>query len=267
MVYQYHDESIIKALPEDTVFVFGSNLAGEHSDGAARVAHQYFGAVKGVGRGWAGQSYAIPTLNEHIQQMPLSQIEHYVEDFKVYTRNHPKMKYFVTALGCGIAGYKVSDIAPFFKGISKNVILPESFKPYVERNALKQFPTLTQDMVRQFINDEVIFYFNHGSDSFEAALDKTRLKKAEKAVALIVLNEDMYPRDRYGRGREHEISDILSKFNGKIYDFPENTEGALVFTGVIIALMELYDFNEQDFIRLWEGEIEFEHPVNRLAKA
>jgi len=66
---------------------------------------------------------------------------------------------------------------------------------------------------------------------------------------------------------EHEISDILSKFNGKIYDFPENTEGALVFTGVIIALMELYDFNEQDFIRLWEGEIEIEHPVNRLAKA
>ncbi len=52
-----------------------------------------------------------------------------------------------------------------------------------------------------------------------------------------------------------------------IYDFPENTEGALVFTGVIIALMELYDFNEQDFIRLWEGEIEIEHPVNRLAKA
>ena len=25
------------------------------------------------------------------------------------------MKYFVTALGCGIAGYKVSEIAPLFK--------------------------------------------------------------------------------------------------------------------------------------------------------
>ncbi|WP_204348124.1 A1S_2505 family phage non-structural protein, partial [Stenotrophomonas maltophilia] len=82
-------------------------------------------AVEGVGRGWAGQSFAIPTLNEHIQQMPLSQIEHYVEDFKVYAKNHPKMKYFVTALGCGIAGYKVSEIAPLFKGIHHNVIFPE----------------------------------------------------------------------------------------------------------------------------------------------
>lgn len=261
MTYQYHDESIVKALPEDTVFVFGSNLAGEHSDGAARVAYQHFGAVRGVGRGWAGQSYAIPTLNEHIQQMPLSQIEHYVDDFKVYSRNHPKMKYFVTALGCGIAGYKVSDIAPLFKGISKNVIFPESFKPYVEQNALAQFPPLTQNMVQQFISDKVIFYFNAGYDSFEAALKQTRLNEAEKAVALIVLNEDMYPRDRYGRGRDHEISDILSKLNGKIFHFQSNSEGAMVFVGVIMALMELYDFDETDFIRLWNGEIEIVHPA------
>ena len=26
------------------------------------------------------------------------------------------MKYFITALGCGIAGYKVSEIAPLLKG-------------------------------------------------------------------------------------------------------------------------------------------------------
>ncbi len=116
MTYQYHDESIVTELPEDTVFVFGSNLAGQHGSGAARVASQHFGAVEGVGRGWAGQSFAIPTLNEHIQQMPLSQIQHYVEDFKIYTKNHPKMKYFITALGCGIAGYKVSEIAPLLKG-------------------------------------------------------------------------------------------------------------------------------------------------------
>lgn len=54
------------------------------------------------------------------------------------------MKYFVTALGCGIAGYKVSEIAPLFKGIHHNVIFPESFKPYVEEDAVSQFPTLTQ---------------------------------------------------------------------------------------------------------------------------
>ena len=68
MTYQYHDESIVTELPEDTVFVFGSNMAGQHGSGAARVASQHFGAVEGVGRGWAGQSFAIPTLNEHINK-------------------------------------------------------------------------------------------------------------------------------------------------------------------------------------------------------
>lgn len=86
MTYQYHDESIVTELPEDTVFVFGSNLAGQHGSGAARVTKSALRAVEGVGRGWAGQSFAIPTLNEHIQQMPLSQIQHYVEDFKIYTK-------------------------------------------------------------------------------------------------------------------------------------------------------------------------------------
>ncbi len=263
MTYQYHDESIVTELPEDTVFVFGSNMAGQHGSGAARVASQHFGAVEGVGRGWAGQSFAIPTLNEHIQQMPLSQIEHYVEDFKIYAKNHPKMKYFVTALGCGIAGYKVSEIAPLFKGIYHNVIFPESFKPYVEDNAVSQFPTLTQKMVQSFINDEVIFYFNHGSESFEDALDKTDLSDAQKAIALIVLNEELYPRDRYGRGREHELSDILGKLNGKIFNIHGNSEGAMIFVSVIVALMELYDFDEQDFIKLWRGEKNIDHPINR----
>ena len=68
MTYHYHDETIIKNLPENTVFVFGSNLAGTHQGGAAKIAHLHFGATKGVGRGWAGQSFAIPTMNEHLQQ-------------------------------------------------------------------------------------------------------------------------------------------------------------------------------------------------------
>ncbi|ESK56596.1 A1S_2505 family phage non-structural protein [Acinetobacter tjernbergiae] len=266
MSYQYHDESIVTELPEDTVFVFGSNLAGIHDSGAARVAAQHFAAVKGVGRGWAGQSFAIPTLNEHIQQMPLSQIEHYVDDFKVYAKHHPKMKYFLTALGCGIAGYKVSEIAPLFKGIHPNVIFPESFRPYIEADAISQFPDLTAEMVHSFICDEVIFYFNHGYESFEEALEQTQLSTAEKAIALIVLNEELYPRDRYGRGREHEINDILAKLNGKIFDFHDNSEGPMIFVSAIIALMELYDFDEQDFIALWQGKINIQHPLHRTVK-
>jgi len=263
MSYQYHDETIVTELPEDTVFVFGSDLAGRHDSGAARVAAQHFAAVKGVGRGWAGQSFAIPTLNEHMQQMPLSQIAHYVDDFKIYAKNHPKMKYFLTALGCGIAGYKVSEIAPLFKGIHSNVIFPESFRPFIEEDAVSKFPDLTAEIVHAFIKDEVIFYFDHGYESFEEALSETNLSANEKAIALIVLNEELYPRDRYGRGREHEIKDILGKLNGKIFNFQSNSEGAMIFVSVIIALMELYDIDEQDFIKLWRGDLTIQHPVNR----
>lgn len=46
MTYQYHDESIVKNLDEHTVFVFGSNMAGQHADGAARTALEHFGAIK-----------------------------------------------------------------------------------------------------------------------------------------------------------------------------------------------------------------------------
>ena len=122
---------------------------------------------------------------------------------------------------------------------------------------------ITAKTVHAFISDDVIFYFDHGYESFEEALDKTDLSAPEKAIALIVLNEELYPRDRYGRGREHEINDILGKLNGKIFNFEKNSEGAMIFVSVIIALMELYDIDEYDFIKLWRGELTIHHPLNR----
>ena len=53
---------------------------------------------------------------------------------------------------------------------------------------------------------------------------------------------------------DHELRDILGKLNGKIFNIHGNSEGAMIFVSVIVALMELYDFDEQDFIKLWRGE-------------
>ena len=259
MTYQYHDESIIKSLAEGTVFVFGSNLAGTHAGGAAKTALLHFGAVKGVGRGWSGQSYAIPTMNEHLQQMPLSQIQHYIEDFKIYTKNHPKIKYFVTSVGCGVAGYKVEEIAPMFKGISKNVIFPASFRPFVE----KTLPKLNQKLLHAFISDEVIF---HAEPS--EAIQLLPLTDAEKSLATIVVNTPMYPNDSNGRDRIFEIQDILHNLSGKIFQFKDQSDGAMVFGGVILALLELYNLNETDFIDVWNGvrEVSPPRPAHRAKK-
>lgn len=51
------------------IFVFGSNLAGVHGAGSARAALEKHGAEYGVGVGLCGNSYAIPTKDEHIQSI------------------------------------------------------------------------------------------------------------------------------------------------------------------------------------------------------
>lgn len=114
----------ITSLDRDEVFVFGSNLAGIHAGGAARVALERFGAVMGQGVGMQGQSYAIPTM-----QGGVDTIKPYVDDFIKLAREWDQTTFYVTRIGCGIAGFKDSEIAPLFAEAMKlyNVRLPKSF--------------------------------------------------------------------------------------------------------------------------------------------
>ena len=114
----------ISALRPGEVFVFGSNLAGMHAGGAARVACARFGAVWGKGVGHYGQSYAIPTMQGGVET-----IKPYVDDFTAYAKAHPELKFLVTRIGCGIAGFTDAEIAPLFAQASRldNVYLPHSF--------------------------------------------------------------------------------------------------------------------------------------------
>lgn len=114
----------ITELKSDEVFVFGSNLAGMHGGGAAWVAYRQFGAILGQGVGLQGQSYAIPTMQGGVET-----IKPYVEDFIVFAKEHPELFFYVTRIGCGIAGFQDKEIAPLFAeaiGL-ENVCLPESF--------------------------------------------------------------------------------------------------------------------------------------------
>lgn len=116
--------SWIDDLQENQVFVFGSNLAGMHGGGAARVARLRFGAVMGNGVGMQGKSYAIPTM-----QGGTETIRPYVNDFIAYAKEHPELTFLVTPIGCGIAGFEPEDIAPLFEEASnvENIWLPKSF--------------------------------------------------------------------------------------------------------------------------------------------
>ena len=114
----------ITDLKENEIFVFGSNLAGAHGGGAARVAFKYFGAVMGQGVGLQGQSYAIPTMQGGVET-----IKPYVDEFIQFAVEHPEYIFLVTRIGCGIAGFWPDEIAPLFIDALdiENVILPKDF--------------------------------------------------------------------------------------------------------------------------------------------
>lgn len=110
------------------VFVFGSNLRGAHIGGAASVAKYLYLAQDGVAQGPTGNSYAIPTIDVNFEPLKIIYIAGFVKEFKKEAALNPNVTYHLTPIGCGIAGYKPSDIAPLFLDVTKNVILPLEFK-------------------------------------------------------------------------------------------------------------------------------------------
>ena len=121
----------ISELAENEIFVFGSNLAGAHGGGAARLAYRKFGAVWGEGVGLHGQTYAIPTMQGGVKT-----IKPYVDEFIRFAKEHPWLTFLVTRIGCGIAGFQDRDIAPLFKAAINvdNIILPKGFVDYIVPN-------------------------------------------------------------------------------------------------------------------------------------
>ena len=114
----------ITELKENEIFVFGSNLEGMHGGGAARIAYEEFGAIWGQGVGLQGQSYGIPTMHGGVDV-----IKPYVDEFVNFAKSHPELKFLVTRIGCGIAGFTDEEIAPLFKDAIEieNIYLPKSF--------------------------------------------------------------------------------------------------------------------------------------------
>lgn len=124
----YTPERITELRPNE-IFVFGSNLAGAHGGGAARLAYKRFGAIMGQGVGLQGQSYAIPTMQGGVET-----IKPYVDEFIDFARQHPEYHFLVTQIGCGIAGFIPMEIAPLFEDALdvENIILPKEFVSFIQ---------------------------------------------------------------------------------------------------------------------------------------
>ena len=119
---KYDKNGFIEELDEGEIFVFGGNGLGAHNGGAAAMAVAKFGAIYGQAEGLQGQSYAIDTMDGF--EVMAEQVLRFVE----FAREHPELRFLVTEIGCGIAGYTPKEVAPLFAGVPENVVLPESFK-------------------------------------------------------------------------------------------------------------------------------------------
>ncbi|WP_353884867.1 DUF1810 family protein [uncultured Prevotella sp.] len=118
----------IDALLTNQIFVFGSNALGYHTGGASGTARKKFGAVWGQPEGLQGQSYAIPVdYGKGVRKD--AEVKIAIDRFIDFAKAHNELFFFVTRVGCGIAGYHDEEMAQFFREAlnMKNVCLPKSF--------------------------------------------------------------------------------------------------------------------------------------------
>jgi len=203
----------ITELKPNEIFVFGSNLAGAHAGGAARIACRCFGAVWGQGVGLQGQSYAIPTMQGGVKT-----IKPYVDEFIDFAKNHSEYKFLVTPIGCGIAGFTPNQIAPLFFGAMniENVLLPRSFVQVLSRyTELSSNAEHTWDSEKDFLATyrTLIANMKQGNHSAYPKVKELRIKEFQNTVDIV--------------NQGHYVTE-----NGTRYTFPDDTdmiEGTLYY--------------------------------------
>lgn len=132
----------IQELKENQIFVFGSNMNGDHAGGAARLAVDKFGAVMGQAEGIQGQSYAIPTLDKDMQKVTEEELINSLANLREFANEHPEKEFLLTAIGTGIAGFDTSYMAYMVlkTNLPDNVAIPKEF------SKIKGFKGFNPDM-------------------------------------------------------------------------------------------------------------------------
>ena len=121
---------VISLLPENGIFVFGSNTQGRHGKGAAWIAKEYFGAIYGQPKGIQGRSYAIVTkdLTKTVHpSIPPSEIVEQIERLYIFAERNPELEFWVAYSGTGtnLNGYTPEQMA-FLFAISNDMNIPEN---------------------------------------------------------------------------------------------------------------------------------------------
>ena len=206
----------IGSLQPNEVFVFGSNLGGHHGGGAARVALNRFGAIYGQGVGLQGQSYAIPTMQGGIET-----IQPYVADFIKFAEKNQQLFFYVTRIGCGIAGFRDEEIAPLFANALSlsNICLPKSFVDYLGNlNVPNSYKNQEYGQVRTLADIvNVLYDKNHYTDltalmtDFENVLNKYIERGTINANTYELFVSELKNDKDVNKGKRFDINSYLSE--------------------------------------------------------
>ncbi|MFA7082727.1 MAG: hypothetical protein WC135_08960 [Bacteroidales bacterium] len=126
----------IKSLEKNEIFVFGSNESGIHAGGAAYIAFEYFGAVWGVGYGLEGQTFALPTKDKEIITLPLSKVKSYLKEFIEFVIKNPNLKFYLTKIGCGLAGFTIEEIKTILWEALEEMRTQDTITTYLPNNLI-----------------------------------------------------------------------------------------------------------------------------------
>lgn len=157
-------------LPDNGVFVFGSNDRGIHGSGAAQFAVTNLGAIKGQSTGMQGQSFAVRTkLHQNGQLTKYAKLNdanknllrsYIISDLTMLidqAKENPELDYYVTKLGTGLAGIPIKLMSGIFTelreriGIPNNLILPYEFD--TRETMADYFETIKSPASRNIRND------------------------------------------------------------------------------------------------------------------
>ena len=261
----------VERLSNCEIFVFGSNIEGEHMGGAARFACEKFGAEWGVCDGPTGQCYAIPTMHGGLED-----IRPYAEKFIAYAKAHPMNRFLLTRVGCGIAGFKDSDMAQLFEDVLDipNIAYPRQWLPYMTIDytlglktprGKEAAPLVVSDRVLKRLCEQYLYEIGAGINSYLPNI-KVRYVAENKKFAyayfgdFFFFGDDFYVWEHDDKYLDDHNQDVVEEV------FNDECEGRgyarrVVFAGV---LTEFKDCNGEniytgDVIKIEKDQFRTEH--------
>lgn len=249
----------VERLSNCEIFVFGSNIEGEHMGGAARFAYEKFGAEWGVGDGLTRQCYAIPTMHGGLED-----IRPYAEKFIAYAKAHPMNRFLLTRVGCGIAGFKDSDMAQLFEDVLDipNIAYPRQWLPYMTIDytlglktprGKEAAPLVVSDIVLKRLCKQHLYEIGAGVNSYLPNI-KVRYVAENKKFAyayfgdFFFFGDDFYVWEQDDKYLDDHNQDVVEEV------FNDECEGRGYARRVIFAGVQT-EFKDSNGERIYTGDV------------